>query len=51
MEAVSAWDDDFEITVVPAVTAEEGLRVANRTCGVPATALFTEVLRSGFLGR
>jgi hypothetical protein len=44
MEAVAAWDDVFEITVVPTVTAEEGLiRVAEPMCDVPATALFTEV--------
>jgi hypothetical protein len=29
MEAVAAWDDIFEITVVPAVTDEEELRVAD----------------------
>jgi hypothetical protein len=43
MEAVAAWDDVVEIIVVPAVTAEEGLRVAKPMCDVPATALFTEV--------
>ena len=28
MAAVSAWDDVFELTVVPAITAEEGLQLA-----------------------
>jgi hypothetical protein len=40
----------FEITVVPAVTAEEGLRVAKPMCDAPATASFTEVPRRGVLG-
>ncbi len=30
MAAVAAWDDVFDITVVPAVTAEEGLRLAQQ---------------------
>lgn len=30
MAATAAWDDVFEITVVPAVTAEEGLRLAKQ---------------------
>jgi len=28
MEAVAAWDDLFDITIVPAVTAEEGIQAA-----------------------
>ncbi len=30
MAATAAWDDVFEITVVPAVAAEEGLRLARQ---------------------
>ena len=30
MAAVAAWDDVFDITVVPAVTAEEGLQLVQQ---------------------
>ena len=30
MAAISAWDDVLDITVVPAVTAEEGLQMAQQ---------------------
>ena len=30
MAAVAAWDDMFDITVVPAVAAEEGLQLAQQ---------------------
>jgi len=30
MAAVAQWDDVFDITVVPAVTAEEGLQLAQQ---------------------
>lgn len=30
MAAVAAWDDVFDITIVPAVTAEEGLQLAKQ---------------------
>ena len=30
MAAVAAWDDVFDITVIPAVTAEEGLQMAQQ---------------------
>jgi hypothetical protein len=30
MAAMAAWDDVFDITVVPAVTAEEGLELAQQ---------------------
>ena len=33
MAAISAWDDVLDITVVPAVTAEEGLALAKQAQG------------------
>ncbi len=30
MSAVAAWDDVFDFTVLPAMTAEEGLQVAKQ---------------------
>ena len=33
MAAISAWDDVFEISVYPAVTAEEGLKLAQQMRG------------------
>lgn len=30
MAATAEWDDVFEITVIPAITAEEGLRLAKK---------------------
>jgi hypothetical protein len=30
MAAVAAWDDVFDITVVPAITAEEGLELVKQ---------------------
>ena len=30
MAAVAQWDDVFDITVIPAVTAEEGLQLAQQ---------------------
>lgn len=30
MVAINAWDDLFDITVIPAITAEEGLEVAQQ---------------------
>lgn len=30
MAAVAAWDDFFDITVVPAITAEEGIQLAKQ---------------------
>lgn len=30
MAAVAAWDDVFDITVVPAITAQEGLELARQ---------------------
>ncbi len=29
-EAISAWDDVFDITIVPAITAEDGIKVAKQ---------------------
>jgi hypothetical protein len=33
LAAVAAWDDLFNITIVPAVTAEEGLQLASALAG------------------
>ena len=30
MAAIAAWEDVFEFTVVPAITAEEGLKLAKQ---------------------
>jgi hypothetical protein len=38
MAATAAWDDAFEFTILPAVTAEEGIRVAKAALAQEALA-------------